>query len=80
MKLPDSNDESKIRILALATSIECNKESVRRFVFIKAVMTPNLDKPSKIPMYSGLFSKSKATQSPFLSLYLFKNTLAIRFA
>ena len=63
----------------LAALIECINEYFFRFVFIKAEMTPILDKPSQIPTYSGLFSINSPTQSPFFSPNLFWNRQAILF-
>lgn len=52
--------------LQLAISMECFNGSLVRLVFIKAVITPILERPSHIQTYSGRDSSNKAIASPRL--------------
>lgn len=73
---PSDSSLPNITACDLAIVMEWTRVESLKFVLMNGTITPNLDKPSHTPIYSGLFSMKRATTSPFLYPWLL-NTLAI---
>lgn len=70
--LPCDSSVPKMIAWLLAMVMECTSEVSLKLVLMSGVITPSLESPNHIHINSGLFSKNKATLSPFLYPWLLK--------
>lgn len=74
--VPSLSSVPKITAWLLAIVILWTNEFSLWLVLMRGTMTPSFDRPSQVHMNSGLFSRKRATTSPFLYPWLLK-TFAI---